>query len=161
LVTELRAQLRPPGKGQIHGRTRFPDVDAAGADQFADGKERRSSDIRAPLAVEFGLSQDEQQQRVPNGPQSFFGNRIAWALGYLRQARILESPRRGIYVITQRGRDVLQTPPEHIDMAFLERYPDCQTLKNGVSATVESALTKTPKAKRHAIRVADSNVTPR
>ena len=71
--------------------------------QFADGSERRSSDIRAPLAVEFDLTPDEIAQRFARGVHTVFGNRIAWALGYLRQARILESPRRGVYVITQRA----------------------------------------------------------
>jgi restriction system protein len=48
--------------------------------QFATGTERRSSDIRAPLAAEFALTPDETAQRFASSVQTVFGNRIAWAI---------------------------------------------------------------------------------
>jgi restriction system protein len=72
--------------------------------QFAEGTERRSGDIRAPLAKEFALTADEVAQRFERGVHTVFGNRIAWAITYIRRAMILESPRRGVYVITQHAR---------------------------------------------------------
>jgi restriction system protein len=49
--------------------------------QFAAaGSERRSSEIRAPLAAEFALTPDEIAQRFAEGVQTVFGNRIAWAI---------------------------------------------------------------------------------
>ena len=92
--------------------------------QFAGGTERRSSDIRDPLAAEFKLTAEEIAQRFAKGLQTVFGNRIAWAIVYLRRAMILESPRRGLYVITQRGRDVLQRNPARIDLEYLSQFTE-------------------------------------
>jgi restriction system protein len=93
--------------------------------QFAAaGSERRSSEIRAPLAAEFALTPDEIAQRFAEGVQTVFGNRIAWAISHLRRASILESPHRGIYVVTQRGRDVLKESPTKIDSRYLNRFTD-------------------------------------
>lgn len=92
--------------------------------QFADGTERHPADIRGTLATQFVLTPAELEQLLPSGRQTAFGNRIAWALGYLKQAIILESPRRGIYVITQRGRDVLKESPARIDIHYLKKFPE-------------------------------------
>jgi restriction system protein len=91
---------------------------------FADGAERRSADVRAPLAAEFALTPDEIAQRFERGVQTVFGNRIAWAIVYLRRAMLLESPRRGVYAITQRGRDVLKETPARIDSDYLTRFSE-------------------------------------
>jgi len=92
--------------------------------QFADGSARRSSDIRIPLATEFALTPDEIAQRYARGVHTVFGNRIAWAITYLRRAMILESARRGIYIITQRGRDVLKESPTKIDSQYLNKFAE-------------------------------------
>jgi restriction system protein len=92
--------------------------------QFRDGKERRSSDVRAPLATAFALTPVEIVQRYAGGVHTVFVNRIAWAIAYLRRALILESPRRGIYRITQRGLDVLKELPTRIDSHYLNKFPE-------------------------------------
>jgi restriction system protein len=92
--------------------------------QFAEGTERRSGDIRAPLAKEFALTPDEIAQRFERGVHTVFGNRVAWAITYLRRAVILESPRRGVYVITQRGRNVLQGAPAQVDIQYLRQFAE-------------------------------------
>jgi len=91
---------------------------------FADGKERNHNDVRGPIAAEFQLSDSELATLLPSGRQSTFANRVSWALGYLKQARLLESVKRGIYRVTPRGQDVLKAPPPSIDIAFLDQYPE-------------------------------------
>jgi restriction system protein len=91
---------------------------------FAAGEERRLGDAKEPLAREFRLSTDEIAERLPKANQTRFYNRTGWAHNYLKQAGLLESPRRGVYRITQRGRDVLKEPPAHIDVAFLGQFPE-------------------------------------
>jgi restriction system protein len=49
---------------------------------------------------------------------------VAWAHVYLKQAGLLDSPRRGIYRITERGRGVLSAPPARIDIPFMMRFPE-------------------------------------
>jgi restriction system protein len=101
--------------------------------QFAEGAERRSGDIRAPLAKEFALTPDEIAQRFERGVHTVFGNRVAWAITYLRRAMILESPRRGIYAITQRGRIVLQRAPANIDIPFLRQFEEFAAHNSGTT----------------------------
>ena len=58
------------------------------------------------------------------GRQTRFRNRLAWAHNYLKQSGLLESPRRGVYRMTERGREVLAAPPPRIDIPYLERFPE-------------------------------------
>ena len=89
-----------------------------------DGKEHSLSDARGRLAAEFKLTQAEQEELLPSGRQSRFGNRVAWAKVYLEQGGLLLSPRRGHLLISDRGREVLNAPPARIDIKFLGQYPE-------------------------------------
>jgi restriction system protein len=51
-------------------------------------------------------------------------NRTAWAKTYLLKAGLLSSPKRGNAVITEKGRAVLAEKPDHVNVAFLERFPE-------------------------------------
>jgi len=90
----------------------------------SDGEERSLAEARASLVSELGLSVAEQEELLPSGRQSRFANRVAWARVYLQQAGLVLSPRRGHFRITDRGRDVLKTPPDRIDIKFLAQYPE-------------------------------------
>jgi len=50
------------------------------------------------------------------------------------------SPRRGLYQITARGVQLLADPPERIDVAFLEQYPEFQEFRTRGAATSDPAL---------------------
>lgn len=91
---------------------------------FADGRERSLRDAADPIAREFQLSQDDLAATLPSGRQTRFRNRVAWAHNYLKQSGLLESPRRGIYRITDRGRSVLSSDVGRIDINFLSQYPE-------------------------------------
>jgi len=89
-----------------------------------DGEEHSLSDARGRLGAEFKLTQAEQEDLLPSGRQSRFGNRVAWAKVYLEQGGLLLSPRRGHLLISDRGRDVLKAPPARIDIKFLGQYSE-------------------------------------
>lgn len=62
---------------------------------------------------------------MPSRTQPVFDNRVGWARTYLVKAGLLESPRRGYFLLTPRGREVLQSPPARLDAAFLRaRYQE-------------------------------------
>ena len=90
----------------------------------ADGHEHRFRDAVETLADDFGLSPEDRTELLPSGQQPLFNNRVGWANTYLKQAGLLESPRRGLFRITQRGRGLLKEQPERIDVSLLERYPE-------------------------------------
>ena len=90
----------------------------------ADGQEHRFRDAVETLAEEFSLSPEERTELLPSGGQPLFNNRLAWASTYLKQAGLLEAPRRGLFRITQRGHDLLAENPKQIDIGLLQRYPE-------------------------------------
>ena len=90
----------------------------------ADGKEHSLAEARERLAAEFRLSAVDQDELLPSGRQSKFANRVAWAKSYLQQAGLTTSPRRGHFQVSDRGLNVLKSPPTRIDIKFLEQYPE-------------------------------------
>lgn len=89
-----------------------------------DGKEHALAEARAQLGAEFKLTQAEQDERLPSGRQTRLANRVAWAKVYLEQGGLLLSPRRGHFLISDRGRELLKAPPPRIDIKFLGKYPE-------------------------------------
>jgi restriction system protein len=95
----------------------------------ADGAEHTKRDATPALAHEFQLSEAELAELLPTGRQGRFDNRVGWAKSYLKQAGLLEAPKRGVFRISERGRDALAGKPARIDMKFLEQYPEYQAFR--------------------------------
>ncbi|MBI4293425.1 MAG: restriction endonuclease [Betaproteobacteria bacterium] len=85
-------------------------------------KHRR--ELSGLVAEHFELSESERTALLPSGKMTVIMSRVGWALAYLKQARLVESPRRGIYQITDRGRQAVTTSPEKIDTEFLMQFPE-------------------------------------
>jgi restriction system protein len=93
--------------------------------QFAgDGKEHTMREAIDALAKEFLLTLEEREALVPSGQGLVFDNRVSWARTYMKEAGLLEAPRRGIIHITERGMQVLQEKPDRIGVNFLNRYEE-------------------------------------
>jgi len=88
------------------------------------GGQQAAVAVRDAVATELQLSTEDLAAMLPSGRQTTFKNRVAWALSYLKQAGLAESPGRGIYRITVRGSEVLAAPPERIDIPYLMRFPE-------------------------------------
>lgn len=95
--------------------------------------ESRSPDIRAQLALDFGLTEQELAELIPSKRQGLFHNRVAWALSYLKQSGLIESQSRSTYRITRRGEELLANPPERITISYLMRYPEFAAYREGAS----------------------------
>jgi restriction system protein len=93
-------------------------------DEYATGGERRIADVRARLATRFELSEAELAERLPSGLARTFDNRVGWAATYLYRVGLLTRPRRSVYEITDRGREVLAANPDRIDLAVLSQFPE-------------------------------------
>ncbi len=90
----------------------------------ASAPEHRFRDAVESLAREFSLTPEERSELLPSGQRPLFNNRVGWANTYLKQAGLLEASGRGVFRITQRGRDLLAEKPERVDISVLERYPE-------------------------------------
>ncbi|HEX6710894.1 MAG TPA: restriction endonuclease [Rubrobacter sp.] len=93
-------------------------------DFVSDGKEHRVKEAIEALADHFSLSEDERSHLLPSGKQPTFNNRVSWAGTYMKEAGLIEKPRRGYLKITDRGLSLLREKPETINSKFLGRYKE-------------------------------------
>lgn len=100
----------------------------------SDGQEHRIADATQQLAIQFQLTPAERDELLPSGRQSRFANRVGWAKTYLSRACLLEGDRRGVFRITERGRQALAQDPARIDIAFLRQYPELEEFRRATSA---------------------------
>lgn len=82
------------------------------------------------LAKTFNLTNEEMNELLPSGQQTIFLNRVAWARTYLKHAGLLDSPRRGIFTITERGRKILESNPIKIDNKVLLQFEEFKKFKS-------------------------------
>jgi restriction system protein len=108
---------------------------------LADGAERTNQESFDALAQDYNLTDAERAQLLPSGQQTVFRNRVAWAKAHFKRAGLIESPRRGIYRITDRGREVLAKNPERIDLKFLDKFPGHREFRSSSKAESESEAT--------------------
>lgn len=120
----------------------------------ADGKEHLNRDLVATLAEQFNLTEAERREMLPSGRARLFDNRIGWAKSHISQAGLLDSPRRAVSIITDRGLEALRTNPERIDLRTLNDYEEYQEFRNRRKSDnddspehpeAESADTETPE----------------
>lgn len=104
----------------------------------SDGQVWSLSDARENLAKHFQLTEEELEDLLPSGRQARFANRVAWAKVYLEQGGLLSSPKRAHFQITERGKDVLQDPPDEVSIKFLTQYPEFQEFRSRSSKSTES-----------------------
>lgn len=84
-----------------------------------DKQEHINRDLVNTLAEQFSLSEDERREMLPSGRAKMFDNRVGWAKTYIANAGLIEAPRRGISVITQRGLSLLQEHAGPINLKLL------------------------------------------
>jgi restriction system protein len=91
---------------------------------IGDGQVHSKHEAVEYLADEFELTEEERKELLPSGKQGLFDNRLAWAKTYIKQGRLIDSPKWGFFVITERGKQVLAENPKKIDVKYLERFPE-------------------------------------
>jgi MoxR-like ATPase len=87
-----------------------------------DGQEHKQGEVKDKLALQFQLNDTDQEEKLPSGGLRF-DNNVAWSIVYLRKAGLLENSKRGIFHITEQGREILKTNPTKIDAKYLKQYP--------------------------------------
>lgn len=93
--------------------------------------ETRVADVAERVADAFGLSAEERDQLLPSGRQRVLHNRVHWAKFHMSKAGLIASPARGRFVATEKGKVLLATEPEKIDVTLLLREPDFRAFYKG------------------------------
>jgi restriction system protein len=104
----------------------------------SDGKEHSLRESIEYAASFLNISEDDRKILLPSGTQPTFDNRVGWAKTHLLKAKLLESPRRSIFQITERGREVIIQKPTQINAKFLKQFPEYLEFC-GVNTTNESS----------------------
>lgn len=82
------------------------------------------------VAAEFHLTPEDLSALLPSGTTTRAVNRVSWAMIYLERAGLLKRERRGVYSITERGREVLAGAPAGIDNQLLRKFSEFQHFLN-------------------------------
>lgn len=69
----------------------------------------------------FNLTPEDVSEMLNSGRQTRFANRVQWAKTYLQKAGLLESPMRGIAILTASGRKFLKQHSQVITLSDLEK----------------------------------------
>ena len=89
---------------------------------LADMMPHKSKEVRDTIATNLSVSDSERQEMLPSGRQAIFDNRVGWTRTYLKKAGLLTSPSRGVYQLTEQGKQVLDSNPDTIDNSFLAQF---------------------------------------
>lgn len=112
-------------------------------------------DFVEPLAKHYNLSDDEVNEMYPSGNGHVFYDRISWALSYLNMSGLLNKPKRGIYDINEKGRDILKSPElidSYIEAELKNREPIRGKNKPEISSNIkkQSVSNNTPQEELYA-----------
>ena len=106
---------------------------------IADGNDWQMKHVTVAVADRFNLTEEERAQMLPSGQTRTIVNRVGWAKHYLKEAGLIESPKRGVVRISPDGTSVLNERPNHVNMKYLERFPgyvDFQ--RRGIKSSTDS-----------------------
>lgn len=105
------------------------------------------------LVTHFGLTEEECTWTTRSGASTQVKDRIGWARQWLRRALFIEIPQRGVYRITQRGKEYLE---QHNDL----RQEDLLYYKEFADYAGVPLLTRNDSSKTKAVKEANDMFTP-
>jgi restriction system protein len=97
---------------------------------LSDRQQYKYRDLIELLAKEFKITDQERKELLANGAQAIFDNRVGWAKTYLKKAGLLDSPKRGTFVISEVGIETMKKNPTRIDSKFLRQFPSFREFQN-------------------------------
>lgn len=89
-----------------------------------DGQDHTIKAVRTDLADRFSLSQADIDELIPSGRVTTFQNRVGWAATYLYRTKLIDRPKRAVYRINDRGRQVLEANPDRVDLKVLSQFEE-------------------------------------
>ena len=94
------------------------------------------------VADYFNLSPEDRIEKIKSGRATKVYDRTQWTMTYLRQSGLIESPKRGRYLITQKGLDMLSTGKTELNQKDLcEVSPEFEKFLHGKKVEQNNAET--------------------
>ncbi len=91
-----------------------------------DGSTKTLNEVVRTLAQHFNLTEEDLKIKVPSGQMGLFRNRVGWTRSYLKKAGLIHYPERGVYKITDEGKDYLASNPKELRKKQLAKFPKYQ-----------------------------------
>lgn len=112
---------------------------------LADSKSKTLNEVMQTLAEYFELTSEHLKIKVPSGQMGLFRNRVGWTRSYLKKAGLIKYPERGVYQITEEGKQFLATNPTKLRMKQLEQFPkyiEWRTTFNGTNTKQKEIINR-------------------
>ena len=120
---ELRGRLAGVRAGELFmSIPDFRTIMPVMLEHLADLRERSDREISRAMAEHFGLSLEERTRYLPGSDRNLFVDRVSWAKAELAMAGLIEIPRRGKAVITERGLDVLKQGNLSLEQSLFQKF---------------------------------------
>lgn len=88
----------------------------------------------------FHLSNDERQEKIRSGRETKVYDRVQWSMTYLRAAGLIISPKRGRYLITHKGIEILNSGVTELNQKDLcEISPEFEAFLHGKKSNASSS----------------------
>ncbi|MFM5379655.1 restriction endonuclease [Aeromonas dhakensis] len=88
---------------------------------LADGVTRPLRDVFELICQHYAFTPEQLADTLPSGRQTTLRSRVGWAKTYLVKAGLIEQPKRGICLITERGKAALASG-HTIDNHYLAQF---------------------------------------
>ncbi|MBP6431229.1 MAG: restriction endonuclease [Ferruginibacter sp.] len=105
---------------------------------ITDGKEHYMRNVEESLALHFNLTKDELMELQPSGIDYIFKNRVGWARTYMKKAGLIDSPKRSYIILTQRGKDVIFSGIEKLNVKYLKQFPEFVKFQTPIKKEISS-----------------------
>lgn len=79
------------------------------------GGSGRPEEVEEIIAEQLKLSEEILGEQIPSG-QSRFSNKVNWARFYLARAGLIDSSTRGVWNLTEKGRETSMTDEQAVDL---------------------------------------------
>ena len=96
---------------------------------ISDGRLYNNKQCEEKLVKEFNLSDEEINQKIQSGKRIFY-DRLNWAKTYLKNAGLIQVPKRGSFKISESGQSLLKENISSLDSKYLQRYEDFKDYLN-------------------------------
>jgi restriction system protein len=113
-----------------------------------DGNEHIRKELVTELSDHYKMTEEERQRRLPSGSMTYIYNRVGWAKLGLLKAELLNSPKRGVYKITDAGLNLINSGISELNSKYLyENYEPFRNWKSqiptGISDNSDESIEST------------------
>lgn len=105
--------------------------------EATSNKDMSVSDMRQYIVDYFNLTDEDCSLRTKSGNSTQVVDRLNWVRQYLRRAQMIDIPERGVYRITQRGKDYLASHSS-LRKQDLMQFPEFASYATGTTTPPHS-----------------------